>query len=197
MTEAALADALAAVEHSRPTELSHHGASCCDVAMAWFRAMARAQPSTRIGLAWIADRWRWAPAHWPVFWCVVAASDRIDCGGHAALGRALCDARGVDAVAIQLLERYEATTTESWRAQWTRSGSSLTWTWGPYAYHEVIATHDGEQLHLWDVSSARAVDEPHAGYGGVVALRIVGPNCDTRWSGYAIAPGPWFRFALR
>ncbi|HYI42442.1 MAG TPA: hypothetical protein VD768_02325 [Sphingomicrobium sp.] len=158
--------------------LSHHGASCCDIAREWVLAMDFAQlngADLTSGPRWIRAKYKWGPSAWPMHWCEAVRRKVIDCGVHAALAREAFTARGLVAFPAQLVQRYTTDATDQWRGSWTEEGASCHWLDGEHIYHEVTALLAGEgEVKIWDGSAGSWVDpsQPGGGYGSVVAMRI-------------------------
>jgi hypothetical protein len=183
------------------SELSHHGAACCDIAREWLRAMDFAQlngAQLSSGPRWLRAKYKWGPSEWPMHWCDVVERETIDCGAHAALSRDVFQARGMTAFPAQLVQQFDEQATTQWRAKWSGEGVSCHWLDDTHIYHEVTAVlFDGGELKLWDASSATWIDsrQAHAGYGSVTALRIIVDQAagvdELFWGDRRIVPNVW------
>jgi hypothetical protein len=187
-----LASFVSRLEHSVPTRISRHRASCCDSAEAWFRLMSRSRPSNNDALAWIHQRWRWGLMTWPQYWCQLVTAPRIDCGAFAALGRAAVVTRGGRAMAVQMVERFDRSTTEGWEANCIRALGLSGWIFGPFAYHEAVALEREDGVAVCDPTDGRMVGHTGDGYGAVVAIRICASaeRC-FRWRREVLRGGEW------
>jgi hypothetical protein len=186
--------------------LSHHGQPCCDIAREWLVAMDFAQlngADRSSGPRWLRSRYSWGPSSWPMHWCEVVKRKTIDCGAHAAISRALFEARGLTAFAAQLVQQYSKDATDQWRIKWAQDDVSCHWLDGQHIYHEATALlTSGRAIKLWDASSASWVDERQSstGYGSLAALRVNVPEPHSTggsllWGNRAITPNRWNQLA--
>ena len=177
---------------STPSEICQHDAPCCESAVAWFRVMAGDRLSPAEAMAWIHGRWRWGLLAWPQHWCQIVRADRIDCGALAALGRAALSILGEEPYPVQLIERFDMSTTENWRSASMESVGSADWLFGPFTYHEALAVERANELLIWDPTDSREVGETGHGYGAIVALRVHAPaDRNLRWRGEVIVGSEW------
>lgn len=169
----ALKDVLEMVADRPPTVLLFHDGSCCRAAKSWFVSMARSEHDrTGVPPLWIRERWRWGPAEWPIYWCQALESDRLDCGGLAALSRTAIEATGGATLPLQLIELFDSSTLLSWADSW-RDAKIVAWIWGEYVYHEAVALLNGPNVTLWDTTTNCWLERKVTpGYAGLAALRI-------------------------
>jgi len=165
------------------SQLSHHGAACCEIARDWVLSMDFAQlngADLSSGPRWLRARYKWGPSVWPMHWCEAVRLKTIDCGAHAALSREMFNARGRTAYPAQLVQKYSEDATDQWRETWGQEQASCHWLDGEHIYHEATALVVGDdELKIWDASSASWIDPPQSGtgYGSAVAVRIfAGPD---------------------
>lgn len=177
-----------------PSQLSRHPAACCMMAERWFSMMARSHSSIAQSLSFIGERWSWGPLQWPLYWCRLSVQDRLDCGAHAALGRAACAAKNLPTISVQMLLRYDTSTTRNWARIWELAGVEPNWLRGPFAYHEALALPQLDGLRIWDVTDGREVEPIGDGYGSVAAVRLLPGGAvahPTRWGRYELHPDRW------
>jgi hypothetical protein len=184
----------------RPSALADHGAECCATARAWFHAMNRSLWRGHGGPAWIRRRWEWGPTRWPLHWCEAVAATELCCGAQAALSIEAFRGRGVDAVPVQLVQRYEAHNVPHWHSRWERGGANPAWAADAAAveahvYHEACALVEDGAVRVWNPTAcAWLPPEQVQGYAGVVAIRVGGAEPDGRtasWGPLRLALGEW------
>jgi hypothetical protein len=182
------------------SQLSHHGAACCETARHWVVAMDFAQlngADLSSGPRWLRARYKWGPSSWPMHWCEVVKRDVVDCGAHAAMAHEVFTARGLSAFPAQLVQTYSEDSTEQWRGSWQAEDVSCHWLDGEHIYHEVTGVMVGGALKLWDGSAGSWVSpRPSTGYGSPVAIRICaegafGGGDGLRWGERRLKPGTW------
>jgi hypothetical protein len=198
-----LGQILTAVAPREPSRLSAHEAPCCAIAKGWFSAMAASATCQGAGpLVWIRERWQWGPTDWPLHWCRAVRAGRLDCGALAALGREAIRAAGLNALAVQVIERFNPTATGHWRRRWDKVEGVGQWLWHDFSYHEVVGISRAETLTVWDPTDNRSVDgKATEGYGSVVAIRVLWeqedrpPTVPTKltWHGKQLALNRWVR----
>jgi hypothetical protein len=193
----ATGDAWAPWQAWAPSVLASHDAECCRGARAWFLAMDRSLWRGVGAPGWIRRHYEWGPTRWPLHWCEAVGAKALCCGAQAALSVEAFRARGMDAVPVQLVQRYEAHHLPHWHSRWTEGGANPAWAGAADAdvYHEAVAVLDGDRARIWNPTAA-AWAEPGAagGYGGIVAIRIGGPRPAGRtvaWGGAALPLGEW------
>jgi hypothetical protein len=160
------------------SQLSHHGAACCNVAREWVLAMDLAQSDGKLlsGPRWLRQKYKWGPSPWPMHWCEAVKRKTFDCGAHAALAHEVFRGRGLTSFHAQLVQKYSEGATEQWGTQWTEHDVSCHWLNGEHIYHEATALLVQEdELKIWDASAGAWIN-PHqfGGYGSLVAVRIWG-----------------------
>jgi hypothetical protein len=186
------------------SQLSHHGAPCCEVAREWVLAMDFAQlngADLSSGPRWLRARYKWGPSPWPMHWCQVVRLKTIDCGAHASLSREIFRARGQTAYPAQLVQRYSEDATGQWREKWGQEQVSCHWLDGEHIYHEATALLIGDsEVKIWDASSASWIDgaQTGAGYGSVVAVRLFvedHPDRPLVWGDHKLSANVWNQLA--
>ena len=178
-----------------PSVLWHHGAECCTVAQAWFRAMDRSMWRGDGAPAWIRARYDWGPTRWPLYWCDAVGAEELDCGAQAALAIEAFRGRGVDAVPVQLVQRYDVHDVPHWHRRWTECGASPGWAAEGLVYHEACAVITDGRARVWNpTATSWASPENVRGYGSIVAVRIGGATPTGRtlaWGGLELPFGAW------
>ena len=184
-----------------PSLISNHEAVCCRTALAWFRGIDAT--FSYMGTDWHPPKWLrrkydWGPVPWPLFWCSVAAAQRLDCGALAALAVQLYRFRGQPVTPAQLILRYPIHATEQWSRMWEREDLDSSWIVDNLCYHEACAVLDGSRLTMWDPTESRWLEPPGSpkeGFAAVVAVRIFkqpglqGTVFD--WEGVPVTCGIW------
>jgi hypothetical protein len=180
------------------SEISHHGAACCELAREWVSAMDFAQlngANIASGPRWLRARYQWGPSAWPADWCELVGEKVIDCGAHSALAQEVFNSRGLTAFRAQFVQRYDDEAIRQWRQKWTEEHVSDHWLSEDAIYHEgnAVLTSDGE-IKLWDGSAGSWMNPRQGGgYGSIVAVRIFAPSRTDafRWGDYSIVPNRW------
>jgi hypothetical protein len=147
------------------------------------------------GPAWIRRRYEWGPTRWPLHWCDAVAAKELCCGAQAALSLDAFRSRDVDAMPVQLVQRYERHDLPHWHSRWTERGADPAWATEGLVYHEACAVLDGEQARVWNPTATAWVSpESVTGYASVVAIRIGGAAPAARsvsWGGLRLRVGEW------
>lgn len=174
-----------------PSGFVEHNAACCRLARRWLIA----QDVARTGQceeppSWITEHWLWGSQAWPLALCQAVESERLDCGGLAALAKLVWSARCRHVVGVQAVVRYATEDGAHWEAAWSRQGSQAHWCSGPLAYHELVGLSDDDgELRLWDPTEGHPI-APGTGYGQPVAMRIAGERV-LRFGDHLVEPGIW------
>lgn len=183
-----------------PSQISHHGGMCCEVAREWiismdYSAMGGGSCSFT-GPRWLRQKFKWGASSFPIHWCEVVKRKKLDCGVHAALAAEVFQARGVRTFRAQFVQEFTEVATTQWCHSWA-GGDALPWTKKDLIYHEgcAIAT-DGNSIKVWDPSAGWWVDpKASSGYGAVLAVRISGDNLPEDlyldWGKFKLAAGEW------
>ena len=178
-----------------PSTITHHGTECCTVARAWFLAMDRSMWRGRGAPAWIRKRWDWGPTRWPLHWCEAVGAAELDCGAQQALSVEAFRARGVDAVPVQLVQRYEPHNVPHWHQRWTACGANPAWAVEGLVYHEACAVITDGQVRVWNPTATSWASPEHVrGYGSIAAVRIGGPTPTGQtltWGTLRLPLGEW------
>jgi hypothetical protein len=182
------------------SQISHHGASCCDIAREWLIAFDFAQLNggdKLSGPRWMREHSSWGPTVWPIHWCEAVDAKVVDCGVHAAIAHEAFTARGVPAFRAQFIQRYDPDSTGAWSESWGKHGASAHWIDGDAIYHEGNAVvTGGNRIKLWDGSAGCWINSRNeVGYGSLIALRIELPLKEPLqvlvWNGREIQPNSW------
>jgi hypothetical protein len=178
-----------------PSALASHDADCCRSARAWFLAMNRSLWRGQGAPSWIGRHYAWGPTCWPLHWCDAVGAKELCCGAQAALGVEAFRDRGVDAVPVQLVQRFGEHDSAHWRGKWVAGGASAAWLGEGLVYHEACAVLDGDRARVWDpTASMWASPDEVEGYGSIAAIRIGGrvPTGRTvSWGDAELPLGEW------
>lgn len=170
-------------------------AECCRGARAWFLAMSRSLWRGQGAPAWIGRHYEWGPTCWPIHWCEAVGAKALCCGAQAALGVEAFRARGLDAVPVQLVQRFGEHDAAHWRGKWVAGGASPAWLGDGLVYHEACAVLDGGRARVWDpTASMWASPEEVRGYGSIAAIRIGGSargEGTVAWGDLVLPLGRW------
>jgi hypothetical protein len=185
------------------SQLSHHGASCCEIARQWIVAMDRAQlggGDLLSGPRWLRARYEWGPSPWPMHWCELVERKVIDCGAHSALAHEALAGRGVTAFRAQFVQTYGADAQAQWRAKWASEQVSDHWIAGDVIYHEGNAVLVGkDEIKLWDASAACWLNPSQtSGYGSLAAVRLWTDQpvaARLNWGEHRIRANAWHQFS--
>jgi hypothetical protein len=184
----------------QPSQISHHGALCCEIAREWVTASDFSELSGdcfSTGPRWLRQKFKWGASSFPIYWCEAVRRKTLDCGALAALAHEVFTARGVRSYRVQLIQRFSRVATSQWTNSWSDCGEPLAWTRGDLIYHEAGAIDTGgRKLKVWDASAGWWVDSKAAdGYGAVLAIRLSGSNLPAgeifRWGEHLIEAGEW------
>lgn len=185
-----------------PSEISHHGKVCCEVAREWLNATDFTLingGSLLTGPRWITHRFKWGPSEYPIYWCEAVRKRRLDCGALAALAHEVFSARGVTSFRAQFVQKFTGVATEQWSCSWSKADVPVSWINDDLIYHEgVVVSPGGPQIKVWDSSAGWWVDRARAeGYGVVVAIRVFAPKelGVLTWGEHSIKPGRWLSFS--
>ena len=167
------------------SRLSHHNATCCEMAREWLRSMDFAQlngAGVLSGPRWLRERYEWGPSGWPFHWCEAVGADVVDCGAHAALAQEVFEARGATSFRAQFVQQYNSQAIEQWRTIWDQKLVSSDWLGDDCIYHEGNAVLIAENtVKLWDGSASSWINPFQArGYGSLLSLRLSAPH---EWAG--------------
>lgn len=183
-----------------PSALADHGAECCAAARAWFLAMDQSLWRGEGAPAWIRRRYEWGPTRWPLHWCEAVGAKELCCGAQAALSIEAFRARGIDAVPVQLVQRYDPHNVPHWHSRWTACGANPAWAAEGTVYHEVCAVVEDGALRVWNPTATGWVSpEDVSGYASVIAIRVGGAAPDGRtvsWGSLRLPLGEWAAAAL-
>ncbi len=146
---------------------------------------------------WIYDRFHWGAHDWPVRWRDIPWMHTTDCGLMAALSTEIYRWRGVCAVTVQVVLKFNPWSTLGWANLWRAAGLSAHWCNGDYAYHELTGVLDRNgELLLWDALGRFWMPLPsYETYEGIVALRISEVNGISRIAriqGRKLGSGIWY-----
>jgi hypothetical protein len=157
--------------------------------------MDRSQWQGRGAPAWIRRRYDWGPTQWPLHWCDAVNANELCCGAQAALSLEAFRARGIDAVPVQLVQRYETHDMPHWHSRWTRAGANAAWAADEFVYHEACGVLDDGRLRVWNPTAVAWVSpDDVSGYACIVAIRVGGDAPDDRtvsWGPHRLPIGRW------
>jgi hypothetical protein len=164
-----------------PSQISHHGKLCCEIAREWITATDYSELSGDCrftGPRWLRQKFNWGASSFPIYWCEAVRRKTLDCGALSALAHEVFTARGVRSYRVQLIQKFSRVATNQWMNSWGDSGEPLAWTKGDLIYHEGGAIDTGKRnIKVWDASAGWWVDsKPADGYGAVLAIRLSGLN---------------------
>lgn len=189
----------------QPSQISHHGALCCEIAREWVTATDYSQlngDGLLTGPRWLRQKFKWGASTFPIFWCEAVRRETLDCGALAALAEEVFKARGVKSCRVQLVQKFSDVATAQWINSWAAKGCAhLPWVNGELIYHEgnAIDTGDGK-IKVWDASAGWWVDpKPASGYGSLLAIRVSGANVPAgkvfAWGEHILKAGEWKEIA--
>jgi hypothetical protein len=181
-----------------PSEISHHGKICCEMAREWLNATdftALNGGDLFTGPRWIRHRFKWGPSAFPIYWCEAVRKKRLDCGALAALSHEVIGARGIKSFRAQFVQKFTAAATEQWSCTWSRADVPVSWVNDDLIYHEGVAVLlEGQHIKVWDSSAGWWVDRARAeGYGSVEAIRVFAPEelGELIWGERNLIPNRW------
>lgn len=180
-----------------PSRLVHHGASCCDIARAWYLAMDRSfrlRHGRTVPPSWLGEYHEWGPSGWPLSWCEAVNQESLDCGALACICTDVFLDRGDNAVGAQVVQRFDHEACLSWSERWQSDGQNTRWIDAPLVYHEVCAVTSDSGLRLWDPSESRWIDPStdSVGHGRLISLKLAFPEGERHSFGnYIVEAGKW------
>jgi hypothetical protein len=181
-----------------PSNISHHGRLCCDIAREWITATDYSSlngGNILSGPRWLRHRFEWGPSTYPVHWCEAVRRKTLDCGALAALAHETFTIRGVKSYRVQLVQRFSRSTTDHWSNSWHLGDASKLWINNDVIYHEGCAVAIGaNEIKVWDASAGWWIDpKPGDGYGTLLAIRVcASPRLlDLAWGTHSITPSTW------
>jgi hypothetical protein len=195
--EQALKTAMDVFAHRQPSSILDHGRGCCLIGKEWFLAMDRGlNGNSTEPPKWLRERFAWGPSRWPLYWCEAVQRDILDCGGLAALAREGFMARGIVALATQLIRFHSPEDSGQWHVRWSNEGLAADWIHGQFIYHEAVAVVKKKTIQLWDPSENFWIDpELQLGYTGTVAIRIISASLEVpsilQWGEYQLLVNSW------
>lgn len=182
-----------------PSQISHHGRICCEIAREWLTGTDRSElgsASVLSGPRWLRQKFKWGPSSFPIYWCEAVRKKTLDCGALAALAEEIYKNRGVRVLRAQMVQRFSDVATSQWSCSWN-DGETLAWTNRDLIYHEgcAVVIRPGE-VKIWDASAGWWTDpRSNDGYGSLLALRIAGgpyrPGEMFNWGGNRLVAGAW------
>ena len=182
----------------RPSNISHHGEICCEIAREWIASTDYSSLGGGDRLAgprWLRHTFRWGGSTYPIYWCEAVRQKTLDCGALAALAHEVFTARGVTSYRVQLVQRFSRVATESWAHSWKGSGASMRWINEDLIYHEGCAVEVREnEVKVWDASAGWWIDPRTGdGYGALLAIRLTVPTNtqNLTWGHHSITPNQW------
>lgn len=184
----------------QPSQLSHHGDLCCEIAREWVTATdysSLSGDSKFTGPRWLRQKFNWGASTFPIYWCEAVRRDTLDCGALAALAYEVFSARAVRCHRVQLVQRFSSVATSQWTNNWSENCAPLPWIKDDLIYHEGCAIETrARAIKVWDASAGWWVDpKPADGYGALLAIRLSGyglqPDADYEWGEQIIKPNIW------
>ena len=184
----------------QPSQISHHGKLCCEIAREWITATDFSELSgdcVLTGPRWLRQKFNWGASRFPIYWCEAVRRKTLDCGALAALAQEVFTARGVGSCRVQLIQKFSSVATAQWTDSWSPFSEPLPWTKGDLIYHEGGAIDTGgRKIKVWDASAGWWVDsKPANGYGAVLAIRLSGFNLPAgeifEWGEHTIKACEW------
>jgi hypothetical protein len=184
-----------------PSQISHHGQMCCEIAREWITATDFSElngGNVLTGPRWLRQRFNWGASSFPIFWCEAVRKKTLDCGALAALAHEVFTVRGVKSFRVQLIQRFSEVATSQWSCSWSENGDEeLRWIDHDLIYHEgcAILVRDRE-VKVWDASAGWWIDpKPGEGYGALLAIRLSSHDARSgngfNWGMHHITPNQW------
>ena len=181
-----------------PSDISHHGKMCCEIAREWVTSTdfsSLGGGDVLAGPRWLRHTFKWGGSTYPIYWCEAVRKKTLDCGALAALAHEVFTMRGVKSYRVQLVQRFSRVATEAWRHSWHESGASMQWVNDDLIYHEGCAVEVREnEVKVWDASAGWWIDPRTGdGYGALLAIRLSAPGTtsDLVWGHHSITPNQW------
>jgi hypothetical protein len=185
----------------QPSQISHHGQMCCEIAREWITSTDFSElggGSIHAGPRWLRQRFNWGASSFPIYWCEAVRRDTLDCGALAALAHEVFTARGVKSYRVQLVQKFSQVATTQWSCSWSDDGADteLRWMDKDLIYHEgcAVAVGDKDEIKVWDASAGWWVDPKASdGYGSLLAIRLSASNAPTPfiWGNHRIIANQW------
>lgn len=183
-----------------PSQISHHGALCCEIAREWITATDFSELSgdcVFTGPRWLRKKFNWGASSFPIFWCEAVRKKTLDCGALAALAHQVFTARGVKSYRVQVVQEFTDVATAQWSNSWNPGNEPLPWINGELIYHEGCAIETADNaIKVWDPSAGWWIDpKPANGYGAMLAIRFSGfnlsPDSNLVWGRNTIRAAEW------
>lgn len=183
-----------------PSEISHHGKLCCEIAREWIVAADFSELSgdgVFTGPRWLRQKFNWGASRFPIHWCEAVRRKTLDCGALAAFAHEIFIARGVRSHRAQLVQKFSDVATGQWSNSWKTDHEPLPWIKDDLIYHEGVAIETrSRKVKVWDASAGWWVDpKPANGYGALLAIRLSGANLHAEtsfaWGEHVIRSGEW------
>jgi hypothetical protein len=189
-------------KHWEPSQISHHGTICCEIAREWITATDFSELSGGCfftGPRWLREKFNWGASSFPIYWCEAVRKKTLDCGALAALAHEVFTVRGVETLRAQLVQRFSMVATDQWSCSWSENGDTeLRWIDHDLIYHEGCAIVTGDkEIKVWDASAGWWVD-PKAGngYGSLLAIRISDvTKSNFKWGSKSIPVNRWVKIS--
>src|SRR5215213_16918 len=100
-----------------PSQISHHGALCCEIAREWITATDFSELNgdcVFTGPRWLRQKFNWGASSFPIYWCEAVRRKTLDCGALAALAHEIFTARSVRSYRVQLIQKFSSVATNQW-----------------------------------------------------------------------------------
>ncbi|HQU82458.1 MAG TPA: hypothetical protein PKY59_05010 [Pyrinomonadaceae bacterium] len=183
-----------------PSQISHHGEICCEIAREWLTATDFSQLNgdhLSTGPRWLLERFDWGASKFPIYWCEAVRKETLDCGALAAFSQEIFTARNIKCFRVQLVQKFSELSTKQWTESWSEAEKPLAWTENDLIYHEGCAIETSAQnIKVWDASAGWWIDpKPSKGYGSVLAIRVSGDDLpkdkNLIWGENILKPFAW------
>lgn len=183
-----------------PSQISHHGKMCCEIAREWVTATDFSSLNGECiytGPRWLRQIFNWGASSFPIYWCEAVRKKTLDCGALAALAQEVFIARGIKNYRIQVVQKFSENAIRQWSESWNNGQETLKWVDRDLIYHEGCAIDLGDhKIKVWDASAGWWIDpNPADGYGSLLAIRVSGynlpPEATLKWGEYSIKPAQW------
>ena len=187
--------------HWLPSQISHHGGICCEIAREWVVATDFSETggdSPLTGPRWLRQKFNWGASAFPIYWCEAVQKKTLDCGALAALAHEVFALRGVRTFRVQMVQKFSEVATSQWTRSWSADGDlGLNWINNDLIYHEgcAIAVSNDSEIKVWDSSAGWWVDAKSAGagYGSLLAIRLQSHDTEAlyQWGNHTICSNRW------
>jgi hypothetical protein len=152
---------------------------------------AHTERQRHYGPRFLSQLYKWGPSPWPLAWCDAVRRKTIDCGVFAAFAREIMRAKGMEVYPGQIVQRFDAVSTEHWRRRWQGERSAFQWIGEQHVYHEVVIVKTGpESAEIYDPTDGAWLDAADRGPGQVIAVRSEAPGT-LAWGNHPLVNERW------